>query len=178
MPLDTSYDSKTQQSIKYLIKERIHLYIYKKFNSQHSKLMEELLVKHCQLFSEAYTGFMYKGLSYYKNIDVKPTAKIRNLHQSLHPTMDAFLEKTKKHEINRPYIDGYINACLGTCFHFPTYLEVFPSCLHKPVREVELTSYITTELPIQLSPEEIENLNTTHSKGVKAIKRQLVSNLI
>lgn len=165
------HDPRTKQQIKDALYEHLYAPVQKEFKAR----LDALIVRNCILMKYSHKSFAYKGEVY--SCDSLPyPRKANRLSPELYPEMDSYLKELKAlNDTEIPYVLGYINQCLNASNDLCDYLELFPSALHRPIREFIAACPCRTH---HLTQDEVKALQEKNDASIELIKNRMVTNLL
>lgn len=165
------YDPRTKQQIKELLYKQLYSPVEKASKDK----LSGLILRNSSIMGNSRTSFTYKGVVH--SIEDSPSYRNSNrLHQSLYLDMNEYLkEVTQLNTMELPFVIGFINNVLNASNSLQDYLNVLPSSVHEPIRQ------LVTQCPCrscQLSLEEVQKLIDTNKRPIALMKQRMVLNLL
>lgn len=155
-------------------KTQIMQYLYGKTDKAFDRTMDKLGEQNYKLKHVGTCSFMYKGYTHYHTLETHKASIIPRLHKSLHDQANELVDmKFKEDNEIKPYIESVITIWLKFVNH-DNMDQIIPTEL-RPIIKVYLmySNYSSQKIA---APEYVKNLLQSHTKGIQAIKEQLVIN--
>lgn len=174
MTADTQlrHDPRTKQ----MIKDRLYKYLYAPVERKLHTRIKGIIIANSRTLSSSQTGFMYRNEWYSLEPDKPAPRRKDRLVNALKPQMDEYLKEIKQlNNTEIPYVLGFINTVLNSSDDMNDYLQVFPTPLHTPLKEmIDTCPYLTTKL----QPETVAEMQARNQVSIEMIKSRLVTNLL
>lgn len=165
------YDPLTKQQIK----DTLYDFIYKPITQAFQTRLDTIIIRNTLLAGHSHKSFVHRGVCYSCDAE-PPPRKWNKLVPELRPVMDDYLAEVRNvNEQEMPYVLSYINKVLNSSNSMDDYLQLFPDCVHGPLRKLADTCPCKTS---SLTSEKIEQLSQQNEKSINLIKQRMVQNLL
>lgn len=174
MTTDTQlrHDPRTKQQIK----DRLYRYLYAPVERKLHLRIKEIIIANSRALASSQTGFMYRNEWYTLEPDKPAPRRKDRLVKALKPQMDEYLKEISQlNNTEIPYVLGFINTVLNSSDDMNDYLQVFPTPLHPPLKEMIATCPCRTT---KLHPETVAEMQERNQVSIEMIKSRLVTNLL
>lgn len=166
------HDPRTKQQVK----DILYKFLYTPAKEKYERRLKEIIIKNCQLIGNANESFIYRGITYCVNDDVRLPRRMNRLDSALHQEMDKYIADTKQlNEHELPYVLGFINQVLNSSNDLQDYLKILPESVHKPIQA--LIDTCGCRMP-KLAPETVLEIQTKNQIPIQLMKERLVQNLL
>lgn len=151
-------------------------FLYSPVGERHTKQGETMILKNTQLMNSSVRAFRYKGELYRSELAPRGPVLAPKLHADLVPELEDMLrEQEEIHRIEEPLVKGYITQVLNLSANVEDYLLLLPSCIHPPIRALNLLSQGPRQFPTEAHAAlHLEQ----HAHQIQLIKERMATNLL
>ena len=162
--------------LKLQLKERLESFLYTPVWEDQEKRLRRLVLHNSRILNSPYEVFSYQGETYINGNPSKLPRPMLRLSPQLKDEMDAYLHDVKEvHDMEKPYVMGYITQVLNLTCNREDHLSLFPESVHKPILEMRAYSpYGATKLAPHVISEFIEH----NEPSLVLMKKRQMLNLL
>lgn len=165
------YDPLTKQQIK----DSLYDFLYTPVQKQFKTRLDTLIIRNTLICGYGHKSFVYKGKTYSCDTEAPPR-KWNKLASDLRPAMDQYLVDLKAiNDQEIPFVLGYINKVLNSSNAISDYMQLFPDCVHAPLKKLAATCPCQSSA---LTEDKVTLLSMQNETPINLIKQRMVTNLL
>lgn len=162
---------------KYIIKEYLSDYLYKKAKNNIAEQIEQIAKDNAALHNMPSASFFYNGFVFPEETSGIFSHRAQLvLDKGLVPRMKEVMKEKKVIEEEQCYTNNFIMVVLNASDTIADYFALMPESLHTVLTKI--TSKFAVEQSSALTQEKIQNILQEHSYSVDLIKKRMLLNLI
>lgn len=154
-----------------LLRANMGAKIYEKINKEHTKRMEQIIVRNTYLDEFQREAFLYKGQSYCRE-GYKPKHRIGILSRDLYPEMEAWLKDERELQKEKDKVFNYLSCLVSMVMYYSDLRALAPECLHSVI------PYSDPNALVKITQERIDTFNKQNEEAIGLIKKRLLLNMI